>query len=707
MNTMLKSILHSVRMAAAAAVGVLCVPQAHGENGPDNKKIIDDITAQLASKATAADSLPLMLDIFDLSDNHSRLETAEAALETAARAGNVPVQLDMMRNVATVAGTRKDEDKVRALLERVQQLPESEDRRQTEVYIRSRLAGARVFKSEAERDEYLREVISDFNDMDGDADIYERVAKLFTLVHVLGGYTHGSLIDDYVTQLEDLLGRLPKEPTQYLQSSFYTSAAILYWYNDQPEKSIEADRFLLRLMRELSEYYPQNGRRYRDYALQEYVSLRRILRHYDSLSDEDFNTYYNRVMEIAETNADVRRDLDTNPTVAMARLLKDGEYAAAIPLIRQLAEHEKGINDRRFVLRLLASTAEKAGDHNLMLRTKAEYADLLEEFIDYRSGERMRELQIIYDVNALKQTASANELARQNARTALYVGAAIIALVLLVVFVVLYLRFRSLLTRIRAANKSLEQERATLLASGQQLMQARDKLRQTELEKSQLITYLGNELAVPLNAITQYTQMIIDAVPDDGDNAYLQRFLAVVRANSRILQEIASDVQEFSLMESHTLSVHSVPLSANGIAEMAIDSVRPLSKPEIELIFEPARTDNDIINTDGRRVVPAITALLTNAIKFTEEGSVTLKVDIDREAGKVTYTVTDTGIGVPPDKADVIFERFSRLNPDRPGIGIGLSNCALIARTLGGGVRLDTTWPGPGARFVLTIPVEI
>lgn len=709
MNTAIKLIGKCAHIVVVAAI-LLSVSPCKATpnvttNPSDNKHLIDSISASLATKTSAADSLPQLLNIFDLSGNNSRLDAAKAAYATAKRAGNVDVQLDMARNITTFLALKKDETQIRSYLEDVRQLPETENRKQTEVYMRSRVVIAHSFHSEAERDAYLRQLIADFNSMDENADEYERAAKLFALVYVLQGTSQGTLLTEYVEKLSELLAAMPQLPTDYLRSALYSNAAMVYNYNDMHHEAFRADSILLDMMQRLTAHYQGVGRPYRNYDLQEYISLRRMLRSYETLTDDDFNTYYTRAMELSERNPDIASDMKFNPSVHAMRLLCDGKYAEALPLVQKLAERDKNINEKRLNLRLLINVADKAGNHTLAVQTKAQYADLLEEFIEYRSAERMRELQILYGVNDLKLNATKSELQRQNARNALYTGAGVVLLLLLIVFVLLYLRFRRLIARIQAANKALEKERATLLTSQHQLIQARDKLRQTELEKSQLITYLGNELVVPLNAITQYTQMIIDAMPDDDDNAYAQRFLAVVRANSRILQEIASDVQEFSLMESHTLAVNPVPMSANDIAEMALDSIRPMSKPEVALKLVPAQTDNDTITTDGRRVVPAITALLTNAIKFTEEGSVTLSVDIDREKGLVTYAVTDTGIGVPADKAQVIFERFSRLNPDRPGIGIGLSNCALIARTLGGNVSLDTSYPGPGARFVLTFPI--
>ena len=95
--------------------------------------------------------------------------------------------------------------------------------------------------------------------------------------------------------------------------------------------------------------------------------------------------------------------------------------------------------------------------------------------------------------------------------------------------------------------------------------------------------------------------------------------------------------------------------------------------------------------------------LLGNAAKFTDEGSITLSYDSDPVAGTLSFAVTDTGIGIPEGKEQVIFQRFEKLDSHSQGSGLGLYICSLVARLLGGTVKVDTTY-SKGARFIFTIP---
>ena len=112
-----------------------------------------------------------------------------------------------------------------------------------------------------------------------------------------------------------------------------------------------------------------------------------------------------------------------------------------------------------------------------------------------------------------------------------------------------------------------------------------------------------------------------------------------------------------------------------------------------------------MLSTNLVKAVRALTHLLENALKFTTEGSVTLKVAVDMEKMQAIYTVEDTGTGIEPAEQEHVFEPYVKLNQFFDGQGIGLAVARSIARRLDGDVVLDTTYAGPGSRFVLTLPI--
>lgn len=112
-----------------------------------------------------------------------------------------------------------------------------------------------------------------------------------------------------------------------------------------------------------------------------------------------------------------------------------------------------------------------------------------------------------------------------------------------------------------------------------------------------------------------------------------------------------------------------------------------------------------MLSTNQQKAVRALTHLLDNALKFTTDGSVKLSVAVDMDKMQAVYSVEDTGSGIEPADADRIFEPYVKLNQYFDGQGIGLTVARNIARRLGGDVTLDTQYAGPGARFVLALPI--
>ena len=135
-----------------------------------------------------------------------------------------------------------------------------------------------------------------------------------------------------------------------------------------------------------------------------------------------------------------------------------------------------------------------------------------------------------------------------------------------------------------------------------------------------------------------------------------------------------------------------------------MDSVKSYIKKGVTLKFESDFDDSFTIHSDRNRVVQILFNLLTNACKFTDKGDITIRCSLSEEPDRMTISVTDSGPGVPPEKADEIFERFTKLDSFKQGNGLGLPICKLLAGTLGGEVLLDVSYTD-GARFLLSLPL--
>ena len=145
------------------------------------------------------------------------------------------------------------------------------------------------------------------------------------------------------------------------------------------------------------------------------------------------------------------------------------------------------------------------------------------------------------------------------------------------------------------------------------------------------------------------------------------------------------------------------------VAQVAEEAVRQSGIDQAQYIkfnqtVDPAAAAT-MMSTNLQKAARSLVHVLDNALKFTTEGSVTLAVTVDMDKMQAIYTVEDTGSGIEADDAEKVFEPYVKLNQFFDGQGIGLTVARNIARRLGGDLVLDTTFAGPGARFVLSLPI--
>lgn len=496
--------------------------------------ITDSLRRELAKVHTSAESIPLLYDIFDLSDLSTRMENARALFVAAQNAGDVGVQLDALRHLAAHAGSASNEALAREVLEKVRHLPPSEEQKQTLVFARASLAGAYRFKSEDERSRYLLHVLKDFTESEEHLDRYERATRLFIIIQALSGQTKGALLAEYISQLDKLLKEMPRLSTDFLDSKLQSTAAYVYQLNDEPTLSINADRRLMEIMDNLEEYYRTQKRQYRRYDVQRYISLRRMLRNYEVLSNEEVDSFYAQARVLAERNPEIKDDFERKPSIRAAYLLNHGSYAEALPLVRQLADSAKKLDERCYYVRQLIKVAEQIGDEDLRIRTEAENSRLLQEFMEFKSGQRMRELQVLYDVASLRQMTAQDELEREVRRSrVLKIICGVIGL-LTVVAVGFIIRFRLLLRRAREKNQALRNDRAQLIVVQTRLKEAAESARETASEKMRQLDEIVTQSADPISDIAQYNQMIIDNTRNP-ELDYVHKFAVQIKAQVKNL----------------------------------------------------------------------------------------------------------------------------------------------------------------------------
>lgn len=237
------------------------------------------------------------------------------------------------------------------------------------------------------------------------------------------------------------------------------------------------------------------------------------------------------------------------------------------------------------------------------------------------------------------------------------------------------------------------------------LKKANEKVRLADAAKTRFVQNMSHEVRTPLNAIVGFSQLL--ALPDGTlDPQEKEEFSGHIVNNTKMLTMLLDDILNASAMDSGNYRISYEEGEKDFMAEAAISSAEHRLQSGVTMTYQPSEAEHFSFTTDPRRVQQILINLLTNACKHTSKGSIVLTSSLSERPGYLTYAVTDTGPGIPPEDAERIFERFTKLNDFVQGTGLGLSICRDIAGRMGADVFLDTAYSGGGARFVFQVPLE-
>lgn len=242
----------------------------------------------------------------------------------------------------------------------------------------------------------------------------------------------------------------------------------------------------------------------------------------------------------------------------------------------------------------------------------------------------------------------------------------------------------------------------TLGSSLAHMRKARDIAQNANRMKSAFIQNMSHEIRTPLNSIIGFSQLL--GMPDGAlTPEEKEEYLGYVMNSSSLLTMMINDMLSLSDMENGRYAVNPAPTNLNEMVRQAIKTVENRLSSGVQIVHQPGLDEDARYMTDGMRVQQILINFLTNACKHTTSGQIVIASSLTENPGYITFSVADTGPGVPPEKAESIFDRFVKLDSSKQGAGLGLSICRIMADSLGGKVWLDTQYTD-GARFVLIIP---
>lgn len=233
------------------------------------------------------------------------------------------------------------------------------------------------------------------------------------------------------------------------------------------------------------------------------------------------------------------------------------------------------------------------------------------------------------------------------------------------------------------------------------LYEAKDRAEESNRLKSAFLANMSHEIRTPLNAIVGFSDVLASGGSSEEDQ---RNYFRIIQSNSDLLLRLINDILDLSRLEADKVTLTPEDCDVVQLCRQALSSVE-MSRRESgnRFVFE-TQTESFVLQVDIQRLQQVLINLLTNAAKFTKNGTITLQFEVEKEKNRVLFAVADTGCGIPKEKQKQVFERFEKLNEYAQGTGLGLSICKLTVDKWGGCIWIDPDYER-GARFVVSHPL--
>ena len=263
---------------------------------------------------------------------------------------------------------------------------------------------------------------------------------------------------------------------------------------------------------------------------------------------------------------------------------------------------------------------------------------------------------------------------------------------------------------LEAINEELQMEISEHENTEKDLLKAKEAAEAAVEAKAAFLANMSHELRTPMNAVIGFSNLLMDDILTPDQKDYIER----IRSGGEVLLSLINDILDFSKMEKKKVGVEHHPLSLRALADESLDMVAVQAKDKgLNLGVTISYGIPDTIIGDQSRLRQILINLLTNAVKFTDVGGVSLSISskaLSEKKHQILFEVRDTGIGIPEDKIDLLFQPFSQveatISNHRGGTGLGLAISKRLVELMGGKIWVESE-PGKGSIFRLYIEAEI
>ena len=489
----------------------------------------------------------------------------------------------------------------------------------------------------------------------------------------------------YVERALENLRKYPLEERLHLEKNCHDELSDLYMLckDKRAEEQIGQCIDLHRKWLAMDDRFERPHRDTTGYMMRAYAKMVYLR---DLISRDKLNEYYQKCIGLARARGDMAEIYSTSARYYQCT----GDYERAVAYIDSTitAYKSKGIKaDLAPIYATQSYLYEKMGDYKNALKAvrttnNIRFNERVEE-----AQSSLAEMQTLFEVGRLEFEKS--RLTGRIRFIALLAGG-ILVLLLIGWSVYQYVMVRQ-----------LKQIRRQLTDANEEITRQSRRAMESEKMKTAFINSMCHEIRTPLNAINGFSDLLLEG---DHDHDTRREFREQIWASTTALTTLLENMLELSRLVS---SEEPLPLAETDLGLLCAERLqiqRELSQnPSVEYVLKGGGRGTCVIPTNETYMTRVIDNLLQNAAKFTAAGSVTVCCDKDDRTRKLRIRVTDTGIGIAPDKQEWVFDRFTKVDSFKPGSGIGLYLCRLIVTRLGGAIRVCPDYRA-GCCIEITLP---
>ena len=489
----------------------------------------------------------------------------------------------------------------------------------------------------------------------------------------------------YVERALENLRKYPLEERLHLEKICHDELSDLYMLckDKRAEEQIGQCIDLHRKWLAMDDRFERPHRDTTGYMMRAYAKMVYLR---DLISRDKLNEYYQKCIGLARARGDMAEIYSTSARYYQCT----GDYERAVAYIDSTitAYKSKGIKaDLAPIYATQSYLYEKMGDYKNALKAvrttnNIRFNERVEE-----AQSSLAEMQTLFEVGRLEFEKS--RLTGRIRFIALLAGG-ILVLLLIGWSVYQYVMVRQ-----------LKQIRRQLTDANEEITRQSRRAMESEKMKTAFINSMCHEIRTPLNAINGFSDLLREG---DHDHDTRREFREQIWASTTALTTLLENMLELSRLVS---SEEPLPLAETDLGLLCAERLqiqRELSQnPSVEYVLKGGGRGTCVIPTNETYMTRVIDNLLQNAAKFTAAGSVTVCCDKDDRTRKLRIRVTDTGIGIAPDKQEWGFDRFTKVDSFKPGSGIGLYLCRLIVTRLGGAIRVCPDYRA-GCCIEITLP---